>query len=138
MNTTSTSTFGFAPASEWKIETLDRLFKRQTIQRIASAASLISQAIGFCVVGVLMIVNRHQSDLNGLSGGSSIAMIGGIGAVLLGAVFLVAACVYCKFFAGRSARFPAKRQAYGVTSSPVERDFTNSRSLRLSWHLLPG
>jgi hypothetical protein len=29
-------------------------------------------------------MNRHQAELNGLSGGSSFAMVGGIGAFLVG------------------------------------------------------
>jgi hypothetical protein len=40
------------------------------------------QAIGFSVLGRLIIVNRHQADLNGLSGGS-IAMVGGISAFFI-------------------------------------------------------
>jgi hypothetical protein len=35
-------------------------------------------------------VNRHQADLNGLAGGSAVAIIGGISVILVGAVFLVA------------------------------------------------
>jgi hypothetical protein len=28
--------------------------------------SLLSEAIGFAILGILIIVNRHQADLNGL------------------------------------------------------------------------
>jgi hypothetical protein len=47
MNATSIFGLGFAPVSESKIETLDRLLNRPTLQRIASATSLISHAVGF-------------------------------------------------------------------------------------------
>src|ERR1700758_2660496 len=143
MNATSTFSLGFAPLSEPKSKTLGRLLNRQTVQRIASATSLISQAVGFSVVGLLIIVNRHQSDINGLSGGSSVAMAGGIGAILVGTVFLVAACFYCRFCAKCSAAFSADRQtcaatSYSVHSYSVQSDNLGSRTLRLSWRLLPG
>ena len=30
--------------------------------------SLLSEAIGFSILGILIIMNRHQADLNGFSG----------------------------------------------------------------------
>jgi hypothetical protein len=138
MNATSAFSLGFAPLSESKSKTLGRLLNRQTVQRIASATSLITQAVGFSVVGMLIIMNRHQSDLNGLSGGSSVAMAGGIGAILVGAAFLVAACFYCRFCAKRSAVFSTSRQNGAATSYPVQSNSLGSRTLRLSWRLLPG
>ena len=39
-------------------------------------------------------MNRHQAELNGLAGGGAVAMIGGISAVLVGTVFLFAACLH--------------------------------------------
>ena len=138
MNAASTFSFGFAPLSEPKIETLGRLFNRQTLQRIASATSLISQAVGFSVLGMLIIANRHQADLNGISGGSSVAMVGGICAILVGTAFLVAACLYCRFCAGHSAAFSASRQTCAANSFPVQSDSPRSRTLRLSWRLLPA
>jgi len=83
-------------------------------------------------------MNRHQSDLNGLSGGSSVAMAGGVGAILVGAVFLVASCFYCRFCAKRSAVFSTSRQTGAATSYPVQSDSLGGRTLRLSWRLLPG
>ena|SRR5215471_4610481 len=91
MNASSNFGLEFAPVSESTIETPERLLNRQTLQRIATLVSLNSQAIGFSVVGMLIIVNRHQADLNGLSGGSSLATVGGISALLVSAVFFVAA-----------------------------------------------
>jgi hypothetical protein len=138
MNAASNLSLEFAPLSESKIKTLGRLLNRQTVQRIASATSLISQGAGFSVVGMLIIMNRHQSDLNGLSGGSSVAMAGGVGAILVGTVFLVAACSYCRFCAKRPAAFTTSRQICAATSYPVQNDGLGSRAPRLSWRLLPG
>jgi hypothetical protein len=138
MNAASTFSLGFAPLPESKIKTLGQLLSRQAVQRIASATSLITQAVGFSAVGMLIIMNRHQSDLNGPSGGSSVAVAGGISAILVGAVFLVAACFYCRFCAKRSAAFSASRQTSATTSYSVQNDSPGSRTLRLSWRLLPG
>jgi ABC-type multidrug transport system permease subunit len=138
MNATSTFSLQFAPASESKNETLDRLLNRLTLQRFASAASLISQAIGFFVVGMLILANRNQSELNGLSPGSSVAIAGGIGAILVGTVFLIAACFYCRFYARGSAAVSASRQICATASSSFQSRNPGNRSLRLSWRLLPG
>ena len=54
------------PASDSRIETPDRLLSRQPLQRIATRMALISQAIGFLIVGILIIINRNQADLNSL------------------------------------------------------------------------
>jgi len=138
MNAASTFSLGFAPLLEPKIETLGRLLNRQTFQRVASATSLISQAVGFYALGMLIIVNRHQPDLNDISGGSSVAMVGGIGAILVATAFLVAACLYCRFCARHSAAFSASGQTCAATSFSVQSDSRGSRTLRLSWHLLPA
>jgi hypothetical protein len=65
----------------------------QTLQMISTRVSLVSLALGFSIFGMVIIVNQHQADLNGLSGSSSFAMFGGIAAILVGTVFLVAACL---------------------------------------------
>jgi RecJ-like exonuclease len=83
MDATANFSLRFARASDSKVETTDWLLSRQVLQRIATRMSLVSEAIGFSVLGILIIANRHQADLNGLSGGSSIAMVGGISAVLV-------------------------------------------------------
>jgi hypothetical protein len=138
MNAASDFSLEFAPLSESKSKTLGRLLNRQIVQRIASATSLISQAVGFSVVGMLIIMNRHQSDLNGLSGGSSVAMASGVGAILVGTVFLVAAFLYCRFCAKRPAAFTTSHQTCAATGYPVQSDGLGSRTLRLSLRLLPG
>jgi hypothetical protein len=108
MNTTSNFSLGFASASE---PTPDRLFDRQPLQRIATATSLISQAIGFSDLGMLIMLNRHQADLNVPSGNSCLATVGGMSAILVGAAFLVAACLYCRLRAGRFVALPIRRRS---------------------------
>jgi hypothetical protein len=91
MDATANFSLRFARVSDSKAETTDRLLSRQTLQRISTGMSLVSLALGFWVFAILIIVNRHQAELNGLAGGSAVAMIGGLSALLVGTVFLVAA-----------------------------------------------
>ena len=76
---------------------------------------LISEAIGFSILGILIIMNRHQADLNGLAGGSAVAMIGGISAIFVGSVFLVAACLHWRFCVRHPAALPVRRQSIRFT-----------------------
>ena len=75
----------------------------------------MSLALGFWVFAMLIIINRHQAELNGLSGGSSVAMVGGIGAFLVVTVFLVAAGVHWRFCARHPAALPVRRQSVRCT-----------------------
>ena len=77
--------------------------------------SLLGEAIGFSILGVLILMNLHQAELNGLSGGSSFAMVGGIGAFLVGTVFLGAACFHWSFCASHPATLPVRRQSVRFT-----------------------
>jgi hypothetical protein len=120
MNATSNFTFGFVPASTAKIETPDRLLSRRTLQRIATRMSLVSLALGFWVFAMLIIINRHQAELNGLSGGSSFAMVGAIGAFLVGTVFLGDACFHWRFCASHPATLPVSRQSVRFTFARPE------------------
>lgn len=88
---------GFTQETELKGDTRDRLRKGRTLQKIFTGLSLIVLCLGFSIFGVLMILNRHHADLDGFSGESSIATVGGVGAILLGLAFLVAACLHRKF-----------------------------------------
>jgi len=115
MNATSNFTLGFVPASMSKIETPDRLLSQRTLQTIATRMSLVSEGIGFSILGILIIANRHQAELNGLAGGSSFAMIGGIGAFLVGTVFLVGAALHWRFCARHPAALPVRRQSVRLT-----------------------
>ena len=57
------------------------------LEKISTAISLFGMAMGFSVLGFLIIVNQHD-------GGASIP--GGIFGILLGAAFLIAACLHLK------------------------------------------
>src|SRR5215469_14233418 len=94
----------FAPVSESKVEAADWFVGRLVLQRIATRLTLISKAIGFSILGILITMNRHQADLNGLAGGSAVAMIGGISAILVGTGFLVATYLHWRFCARHSAK----------------------------------
>jgi hypothetical protein len=98
------ATYNFTLA-QGTAETLapNQLLKLQTLQEISTGMSLISLSVGFSIVGMLIIVNRHQADLSDLTGGNCTAMVGGISAMLVGAAFLVATCLHWRFCAKRSA-----------------------------------
>ena len=55
------------------------------LQTISTAISLFGMALGFSVLGSMIVVNQHD-------GGASIA--GGVLGILLGATFLIAACLH--------------------------------------------
>ena len=121
MDATTNFSLRFARVSESKVEMTDWL-NRQVLQRIATRISLISEAIGFSVLGILIIMNRHQADLNGLAGGSTVAIVGGISAVFVASVFLVAACLHWRFCARHPAALSVRRQSVRFTfagPSPV-------------------
>jgi uncharacterized integral membrane protein len=112
----------FARPSESKVEATDWVLSRQVLQKIATRMSLLGEAIGFSILGILILMNRHQAELNGLSGGSSFAMVGGIGAFLVGTVFLGAACFHWRFCVRHPVALPVRRQAFRFTfakSNPV-------------------
>jgi hypothetical protein len=94
--------------------------KRAPLEKTATGISLVSLAVGFSILGTLIIANRDQADLSGISGGSSIAIVGGISAILVGTVFLVAAYLHWRFCARRSVAFPVRRQTARLTFSRAE------------------
>ena len=55
------------------------------LQTISTAISLFGMAMGFSALGFMIVVNQHD-------GGASMA--GGILGILLGATFLMAACLH--------------------------------------------
>ena len=97
MNTTTNLSIWFGQASELKVDTPDR---SQPLQRMATRISLISGALGFTILGTLIIMNRLQADLDCLSGGSAIA-------IPAGTAFLLGACLHWKFRARLPAALPA-------------------------------
>ena len=111
MDATANFSLRFAQASESKVESTELVLSRQVLQRIATRISLVSQAIGFSIIGILIIVNRYQADLNGFSGGSPLAMVGGICALLVGTIFLVAVSIHWRFCAMHPATLPVRRHS---------------------------
>ena len=60
---------------------------QRRLQKISTAISLVGLALGFSALGLLIIAKEHD-------GGASI--FGGILGILLGAAFLIAACLHWK------------------------------------------
>jgi hypothetical protein len=60
---------------------------QRRLQKISTALSLVGLALGFSALGLLIITKEHD-------GGASIT--GGILGILLGAAFLIAACLHWK------------------------------------------
>ena len=61
--------------------------KQKRLQKISTAISLLGLALGFSVLGLLIVAKEHD-------GGASIT--GGILGILLGTAFLIAACLHWK------------------------------------------
>jgi uncharacterized integral membrane protein len=101
MHATYNFSLGFAQGEESKTKTPNRLFNQEALQMISTGVSLMSLSLGFSIFGILIILNQHQVQLNDLSGHGSLAMVGGIGAILVGTAFLVAACLHWRFCALR-------------------------------------
>jgi hypothetical protein len=117
MDATTNFSLRLAPASESKVETTDWLLSRQMLQRVATRMSLVSEAIGFSILGILIIVNRHQAALNGLG---DVSMVGSISAILVGSVLLVAACLHWRFCTRRPLTLPVWRQSARFTFARPE------------------
>src|SRR5271166_1028580 len=115
MNTIANFSIWFGQTSELKVDTPDR---SQTLQRRATRISLISEALGFTILGTL--IRRLQADLDCLSGGSAVAMIGGVSAIRAGTAFLLAACLHWKFCTRLSAALPARHRLARFTFSRCE------------------
>jgi hypothetical protein len=94
------SNLGFAQGTGPKNETFERLFHRQPLRKMWTTMSLVSLALGFSVLGILIIVNRHRADLNGPSGDSFVAVVGGIGGLVVGIFFLFTACLHWSILSG--------------------------------------
>jgi hypothetical protein len=120
MDASTNFSLRFAQASESKAQKSERLVNRLALQRIAMGLSLMSQALGFLIFGTLIIANRDQADLSNFASGSFVAMIGGISAILVGAAFLIAACVYWTFCTRRAAVLPVRPKTARLTFPKAE------------------
>jgi len=79
MNASANSSLRFAQGSNLNAE----MPKRATLREISSGISLVGLTVGFSILGTLIIMRRDHADLNGISAGSSIVMVGGFSAILV-------------------------------------------------------
>jgi hypothetical protein len=107
----------FDRTSDSEVDAAGWVLSRRMLQRLATRMSLLGQAIGFSIVGILIIMNRHEAGLNGLAGGSAVPIIGGISALLVAASFLVATYLHWRFCARHSAELRVRRQSARFTFS---------------------
>jgi hypothetical protein len=87
MEITDNFRLGLAQGRESKTRAPYQLFKPKALQKISTGISLVGLFLGFSIFGILIIVHRHQADLNDLVSGSSAATVGGIISILVGSVF---------------------------------------------------
>jgi hypothetical protein len=60
---------------------------QRRLEKISTAISLVGLALGFSVLGLLIVAKEHEA---------AASIIGGILGILLGAGFLIAACLHWK------------------------------------------
>ena len=120
MDATSNFSLRFAQALGLKARLPERLLKRAALERIATGLSLISQAVGFSIIGILILATRHQAELNDSVGGGSAAIVGGTSALFVGTAFLIAAVLYWRFCANRSAGLAFSRKTVRLTFASPE------------------
>jgi hypothetical protein len=60
---------------------------QKRLEKLSTSISLVGLALGFSVLGLLIVAKEHD-------GGAS--MTGGILGIFLGAAFLIAVCLHCK------------------------------------------
>ena len=87
---------------------------QRRLQKISTALSLVGLALGFSVLGLLIIAKEH-------AGGASIT--GGILGILLGAAFLIATCLHWKCGDQIHGRF----QVEEVPAAEIVSEMTSSQ-----------
>jgi len=99
----ATYNFGFELTQERtaKSASPNRFLNQHTLERISTGISLVVLSLGFPIFGILIMVNQRQADLSDLSNHSSLAPLGGIVSILVGAAFLIGSCLHWN----RCARF---------------------------------
>jgi hypothetical protein len=110
----------FAQGLGSRVRRPERLLKRAALERIATGLSLMSQAVGFSSIGLLILVTRHQAELNDSANGRFVATAGGICALFVGTAFLIAAFLYWNFCARRSAALELRRKTARLTFARPE------------------
>ena len=115
MDAISDFSLSFAQGFGLKARRLEQFPKRGALERIATGLSLISQAVGFSVIGILILATRHQAELNDSANGSFFATAGGVSALFVGIAFLIAALLYWRFCARPSAGLALRRKTARLT-----------------------
>jgi len=110
----------FAQRLGLKAEMAEQLFKQAALKRIVTGLSLISQAVGFSIVGLLILATRAQAELNDSANGSSAAIVGGTSALFVGIAFLIAAFLHQRLCARRSAGLALRPNTVRLTFARPE------------------
>jgi hypothetical protein len=100
--------FGLFQGNASETETPGRLFDRQVLQIISTALSLITLSAGFSIFGILIIIKQNEAGLLDLSDGGYLVAVGGVGAILVGAAFLLVAYFHWKSITGPARKIPAR------------------------------
>jgi hypothetical protein len=70
------------------------------LNKILTSGSLIILALGFAALGFLSFTfNYHAADIADISSDHVLPMIGSLSSILVGAIFLVAVCLYWSRYA---------------------------------------
>jgi hypothetical protein len=71
------------------------LSQNKRLRKTSASVSIAILALGFCALGLLSLINRHQPcGANRLSLEMAFSVIGGTASILLGGIFLVAGSLY--------------------------------------------
>jgi hypothetical protein len=71
------------------------LSRNKRLRKTSTSVSIAIQALGFCALGLLSLINRHQPcGADRLSLEMAFSVIGSTASILLGGIFLVAGSLY--------------------------------------------
>jgi hypothetical protein len=119
MGATHIFSFGSTQRIEPNSILSERLLKRQSQQQLWTQMSLISLSLGFLVLGTLIMVHPPLANWQDLSSDSPFATVGGLGAILVGLAFTVAACHHWRARTRRSPLPEARRDCVRLAFSPA-------------------
>jgi hypothetical protein len=73
------------------METKDGLGQRNYLRKAAPRVSVVILALGFCVLGLVSLINKHQvCAATGITFENASSIIGGTLSCMLGGMFLIA------------------------------------------------
>jgi hypothetical protein len=77
-----------------QMETKDAVGRKNYLRRAAPRISIVILALGFSVLGILSLMNKHQvCAASGLTFEDASSIIGGTASFMLGGIFLIAGCL---------------------------------------------